>query len=197
MAHYVVTISRQFGSMGRTIAEKMSKELGINYLDREIVEAAAQRMGYPVKTVSEAEESAGTVFQPKRIPFNLGIYSITDEIFEVEKNIIYDRAMKESCIIVGRCADSILKDFENHLNIYVYAPYEARLHNCIHELMMNEKTARRMIKEVDTARENYQRKYCPEVSGIYDNKDIMINSSSFGVDATADILVDIVKKKWS
>ena len=76
----------------------------------------------------------------------------------------------------------ILKDFENHLNIYVYAPYEARLHNCIHELMMNEKTARRMIKEVDTARENYQKRYCPEVSGIYDHKDIMINSSSFGVD---------------
>ena len=196
MAHYVVTISRQFGSMGRTIAEKMSKELGIDYLDREIVEAAAQRMGYPVKTVSEAEESAGTVFLRKRIPFNLGVYSVTDEIFEVEKNIICDRAMKESCIIVGRCADSILKDFENHLNIYVYAPYEARLHNCIHELMMNEKTARRMIKEVDTARENYQKRYCPEVSGIYDHKDIMINSSSFGVDQTAEILVDIVKSRW-
>lgn len=196
MAHYVVTISRQFGSMGRTIAEKMSKELGIDYLDREIVEAAAQRMGYPVKTVSEAEESAGTVFLRKRIPFNLGVYSITDEIFEVEKNIIFDRAMKESCIIVGRCADSILKDFENHLNIYVYAPYEARLHNCINELMMNEKTARRMIREVDSARENYQRKYCPEVSGIYDNKDIMINSSSFGVDQTAQILVNIIKNKW-
>lgn len=196
MAHYVVTISRQFGSMGRTIAEKMSKELGIDYLDREIVEAAAQRMGYPVKTVSEAEESAGTVFLRKRIPFNLGVYSITDEIFEVEKNIICDRAMKESCIIVGRCADSILKDFENHLNIYVYAPYEARLHNCIHELMMNEKTARRMIREVDTARENYQKRYCPEVSGIYDYKDIMINSSSFGIDQTAEILVDIVKSRW-
>lgn len=196
MAHYVVTISRQFGSMGRTIAEKMSKELGIDYLDREIVEAAAQRMGYPVKTVSEAEESAGTVFLRKRIPFNLGVYSVTDEIFEVEKNIICDRAMKESCIIVGRCADSILKDFENHLNIYVYAPYEARLHNCIHELMMNEKTARRMIKEVDTARENYQKRYCPEVSGIYDHKDIMINSSSFGIDQTAEILVDIVKSRW-
>ena len=196
MEHFVVTISRQFGSMGRTIAEKMSEKLGINYLDREIVKAAAERMGYSVKTVSDAEENAGTFFIKKRLPFNLGVYSITDEIFQVEKNIIRDRAAKESCIFVGRCADSILKDFNNHLNIYVYAPFEARLHNCTHELMMDEKTARKMIKEVDAARENYQRKYCPEVESIFDNKDIMIDSSKFGIEETAQILTEIVKNKW-
>lgn len=196
MAQYVVTISRQFGSMGRTIAEKMSEQLGIEYLDRDIVEMAAERMNHSVKTISEAEESTKTFFLKKRLPFNLGIYSITDEIFEVEKNIIRDTAAKKSCIIVGRCADSILSDFENHLNIYVYAPYEARLHNCIHELMMDEKTARKMIKEVDAARENYQKLYCPEVESVFDNKDIMIDSSRFGIDETARILADIVRSKW-
>lgn len=196
MAQYVVTISRQFGSMGRTIAEKMSELLNIDYLDRDIVELTAARMGHSIKTISEAEESTGTFFIRKRLPFNLGIYSITDEIFEVEKNIIRDRAAKESCIIVGRCADSILRDFENHLNIYVYAPYEARLHNCTHELMMDEKTARKMIKEVDAARQNYQKRYCPRVESVFDNKDIMIDSSRFGVDETAKILANIVKDKW-
>lgn len=196
MAQYVVTISRQFGSMGRTIAEKMSELLGIDYLDRDIVELTAARMGHSIKTISEAEESMGTFFIRKRLPFNLGMYSITDEIFEVEKNIIRDRAAKESCIIVGRCADSILRDFENCLNIYVYAPYEARLHNCTHELMMDEKTARKMIKEVDAARENYQKRYCPAVESVFDNKDIMIDSSRFGVDETAKILANIVKDKW-
>lgn len=196
MAQYVVTISRQFGSMGRTIAEKMSELLGIDYLDRDIVELTAARMGHSIKTISEAEENMGIFFIRKRLPFNLGMYSITDEIFEVEKNIIRDRAAKESCIIVGRCADSILKDFENHLNIYVYAPYEARLHNCTHELMMDEKTARKMIKEVDAARENYQKRYCPAVESVFDNKDIMIDSSRFGVDETAKILANIVRDKW-
>lgn len=196
MAHYVVTISRQFGSMGRTIAEKMSKLLDIEYLDRDIVELAAQRMGYSVKTISDAEESAGTVLLRARLPFNLGVYSITDEIFEVEKNIILDAAKSKPCIIVGRCADSILRGFENSLNIYVYAPYEARLYNCTHDLMMDEKTARRMIKEVDAARANYQKRYCPEVTGVFDNKDIMMDSSRFGIDETASILAEIVKNKW-
>lgn len=196
MEQYVVTISRQFGSMGRTIAAKMSEELGIEYLDRDIVEATAQRMGQSIKTISDAEETAGTFFLRKKYPFNMGIYSITDEIFAVQKNIIRDMASKQSCIIVGRCADSILQDFENHLNIYIYAPFEARLYNCTHELMMDEKNARKMIREVDAARENYQRKYCPEVKSVFDHKDFMIDSSKFGIEGTAQLLADIVRKKW-
>jgi cytidylate kinase len=105
-------------------------------------------------------------------------------------------ASKESCIIVGRCADSILRDFENRLNIYIYAPYEARMYNCVHELMMDEKTAAKMIKEVDAARTNYQRKYCPEIRSVFDHKDIMIDSSRFGIEGTAKVLAQIVLDKW-
>lgn len=196
MEQYVVTISRQFGSMGRTIAAEMSKKLGIDYLDRDIVEATAERMGQSVKFISDEEEQSKSFFLKKIYPFNMGIYSITDEIFAVQKNIIRDMAKKESCIIVGRCADSILRDFENHLNIYIYAPYEARLHNCVHELMMDEKVAKKMIKEVDLARANYQNKYCPEVKSVFDNKDIMIDSSKFGIEGTADLLSQIVMSRW-
>ena len=197
MSKYVVTISRQFGSMGRTIAEKLSERLGIEYLDRDIVEATAKRMGQSVKAVSDAEESSPSFFLRKKYPFRMGIYSITDEIFEVQKNIILDEASKESCIIVGRCADSILRDFENHLNVYVYAPYEARLYNCTHDLMMDEKTARKMIKEVDEARTNYQRRYCPDVQSVFDNKDVMIDSSRFGTDGTAGMIEKIVRYKFN
>jgi cytidylate kinase len=153
-------------------------------------------MGLSVKTISEAEESARHTLIKKRPSFNLGIYSVTDEIFAVQKNIIRDIAKKESCIIVGRCADSILKDYKNHLNVYVYAPYEARMDNCVNELMMDEKTAAKMIKEVDAARTNYQKKYCPDVKSVFDNKDIMIDSSRFGIEGTAQILAQIVRDKW-
>lgn len=196
MEQYVVTISRQFGSMGRTIAAKLSEILGVDYLDRDIVEKAAQRMGQSVKVVSKEEENTKSFFLRRKYPFNMGIYSITDEIFAVEKNIIRDLAAKESCIIVGRCADSILRDFQNHLNVYIYAPYEARLYNCTHDLLMDEKTAKKMIKEVDIARTNYQKKYCPEVNTVFDHKDIMIDSSKFGIEGTADILARIVWKQW-
>ena len=80
--------------------------------------------------------------------------------------------------------------------MYVYAPYEARKKNCTEKLFMDEKTAVRSIQEIDTARENYQRKYCPEIKSIFDEKDIMIDSSAFGVEGTAKILVGIARKKF-
>ena len=196
MSKYVITISRQFGSMGRTIAAETAKLLDIEYLDRDIVEATAKRLGKSVKQISDEEENTGFFLLRKKYPFNMGIYSITDEIFAVEKNIIRDVASKQSCIIVGRCGDSILSDIENHLSVYIYAPYEARLHNCTHELMMDEKTARKMMKEIDIARTNYQKKYCPEVKSIFDHKDIMIDSSKFGIEGTARLLADIVRERW-
>lgn len=196
MEQYVITISRQFGSMGRTIAQELSKELGIEFYDRDIVEATAKRMGESVKAISDAEESAGSFFLRKKYPFKLGIYSISDEIYAVQKNIICDMANKQSCIIVGRCADSILKDIPNHLNVYIYAPFEARLYNCTHDLMMEEATARRMIKEVDAARSNYQRKYCPEAKSVFDNKDLMIDSSRFGIEGTVKLLSAIARERW-
>ncbi len=197
MEQYVITISRQFGSMGRTIAQHLSEELGIEFYDRDIVEATAKRMGQSVKAISNAEESAGSFFLRKKYPFKMGIYSISDEIYAVQKNIIRDMAQKQSCIIVGRCADSILQDMPNHLNVYIYAPFEARLYNCTHDLMMDESTARKMIKEVDTARTNYQRKYCPEVKSVFDHKDLMIDSSKFGIDGTAKLLSGIVRERWA
>lgn len=196
MEQYVITISRQFGSMGRTIAARLSELLEIEFLDRDIVEATAQRMGESVKTISNAEETAGSFFLRKKYLFNIGMYSITDEIFAVQQNIIRDLAEKQSCIIVGRCADSILQDSPNHLNVYIYAPYEARLYNCTHDLQMEEKTARRMIKEVDAARDNYQKKYCPEVTSVFDHKDIMIDSSKFGVEGTARLIENIVRQRY-
>ena len=197
MEQYVITISRQFGSMGRTIAQHLSEELGIEFYDRDIVEATAKRMGQSVKAISNAEESAGSFFLRKKYPFKMGIYSISDEIYAVQKNIIHDMAHKQSCIIVGRCADSILQDMPNHLNVYIYAPFEARLYNCTHDLMMDESTARKMIKEVDTARTNYQRKYCPEVKSVFDHKDLMIDSSKFGIDGTVKLLSGIVRERWA
>lgn len=196
MEQYVVTISRQFGSLGRTIAKELSGRLGIEFLDRDIVEATAKRMAKPVSVISEEEENSKSTFVRRKYPLGMSMPNIQDEIFDVQKNIIRDFASKESCIIVGRCADSILLDYKNHLNVYIYAPYGARIRNCIDVLGMDLKTARRMIKEVDRARENYQHRYCSEVKTVFDHKDIMLDSSRFGVDGAADILCEIIKKRF-
>ena len=197
MKQYVVTISRQFGSMGRSVAQIMSRELGIHFYDRDIVEETASRMGLPVSVISDTEENSSSVYFKQQYPLGMGIASMRDEIFLIQKNIIRDLARRESCIIVGRCADSILMDMEHHLNVYIYAPVEARLRNCTELLKMDERTARRMIREVDCSRELYHRRYCPEYTDPSTNKDIMLDSSRFGTEGTAGILVALVKELFS
>lgn len=193
MKQYVITISRQFGSLGRTIAQRLSETLQIEFYDRDIVEETAKRMGLPVSVVSNKEENPNTAFFKRQYPLGMGIGSMQDEIFSIQENIIRDLAKRESCIIVGRCADSILMDMDNHLNVYVYAPVEARLRNCTEILKMDERTARKMIREVDRSRELYHRRYCPEYNGPSTNKDLMIDSSRFGVDKAVAILAGIAK----
>lgn len=196
MDKYVITISRQFGSLGRPIAHKLSEKLGIEYLDRDIVEETAKRMGLPVSTISEEEEVAKGKFFGMMYPLGIGVPKLRDEIFNVQKNIIQDLAAKESCIIVGRCAEYTLKDMPNHLSIYIYASYKQRLENCINVLGMDEKTAYRLIKEVDSARENYHKLYVPGYKNPFDNRALCIDSGKFGVDGTADIIETIVKKMF-
>lgn len=193
MEKYVVTISRQFASMGRTIAKAMSEELGINFYDRDIVEETAARMGQTVTEISNIEEKGGSIFANRRFPLGMGLVSMQQETFEVQSNIIKDLADKESCIIVGRCADSILRDVPRCLNIYVYAPYEERLKNCTERLGMDLKMAKTMIRDVDKAREVYRLRYCEGVKSVFDLRNIMIDSSKFGPEKTAKILCGIVR----
>ena len=196
MENYVITISRQFASFGRSIAQKMSEELQIEFYDRDIVEATAKRMGQPVPVISNEEENANVAFFRRKYPLGMGVSNIQDEIFEVQTNIIRDIAAKESCIIVGRCAGNVLKEHPRCLNIYVYSPYEVRLKNCTDSLQMDLKVAKKMIKDVDKARENYRYRYCPEIKNVYDGYDIMIDSSRFGIEETAKILADIARDKF-
>ena len=195
MEKYVVTISRQFASMGRTIAQRMSEQLGIEFYDRDIVEEAARRTGLDSRYISEIEEKGGNIFAKRQFPLGMGLISIQNETFETQSEMIKDLAAqdKPSCIIVGRCADYVLRDHPRILNIYVYAPYEARLKNCVEKLGMDEKTAKSMILQVDRARETYRLRYCDGVKSVLDGRDLLIDSSRFGPEKTADLLCDVVR----
>lgn len=195
---YVVTITRQFGSMGRPIAREMSEKLGIEYYDRDIVDIISQQMNLPVSTISQLEEK---YHDPSlfNMVFPLG-FSTTQkqhQIFDVQTKIINDMADKESCIIVGRCSDYIMYDRPRHLNIFIYSSFEHRLKNCIERLGMEEDEAKKMIMEVDKARENYHRRFANNtLPSDIKYKDIMIDSAVYGIEGTAEYLVDAVKKKF-
>ena len=183
---YVITITRQFGSLGRPIAREMAKMLDIDYYDRDIVEMAAK----------DIEESGNSLLSKMRFPLGTGERSMQDRLFQIQQKIITDIVDRESCIIVGRCSDYILRNYKNCINVYIYAPFEARYHNCVNSLNMNPKEAKRMIQEVDRARLQYHKRYAKYEPEDINYKDILINSSLLGVDGTAEYLVDMVKKKF-
>jgi len=193
---FVVTITRQFGSLGRPIARMVSENLGIEYYDRDIVEMTSKDLNLPVSAVSDVEESAKSAFFNMNYPLGMGTTGIQDSVFAVQKKIIVDLAERESCIIVGRCADHILEDYKNIIHIFIYAPYEARLKNCVERLNMRPDEAKKMIASVDKARESYHRHYCGYVMSDKEHKHIMIDSSLLGVEGTCDILTEIIRKRF-
>ena len=197
----IITISREFASGGRTIGKKVADALGYAYYDNELVTKIAKESGFAEAFVKENGEYAGFT---SSLLFNLslnnigaaGTLSTSDQLYTYQHKIIRELAEKGNCVIVGRCADYILEDIPNHLNVFVYAPEEARLKNCVENLQMDPQTAKKMMRDVDAARNRYHKAYIPGWQSVFDHKDLMIDSSRFGIDGTAKILADIVRNQW-
>lgn len=205
---FIITITRQFGSLGRPIAKEMAKKLGIEFYDRDIVDQAAQQLNLPASLIRENEERATTSggnlglglknnFLRMAYPLGRGTESTQDKIFEAQQNIIKFLAERESCIIVGRCSDFILSDYENAMHVYIYAPYQNRVQNSVENLKMDINEARKTIVAVDKARESYHMHYAGFLPQDQNHKDIMIDSSFFGIEGTADYLVEAAKRKFN
>lgn len=196
MKKFVVTITREFGSMGRPIAKKLAELLGVEYYDRDIVEASAKKLDLPVSVISNEEEKSSGFLQ---MVFPLGTESPDrqNQIFQTQAGIITALAAKESCIIVGRCADYILEDEEDAMHVYIYASYEKRLENCKGPLGMKEDVARKMISDVDKARVNYHKRFAKFLPGDPAHKHLIINSGLLGVDETAQILAEVVRIRYA
>jgi len=168
----------------------MAEALNVEFYDRDLIEDAAKKMNMSLSIASDLEESA----RPNRFwrmcfPLGHDESRKQDELFQVEKKIILDLADAKSCIIVGRCSDSILKCSKHLLRIFIYAPYKERL-------KMDERTAKEMIRNVDRARDAYQVRYAGYLPGDFHHTDLLINSSFLGVEATAQYLTELVLKKY-
>lgn len=195
MSKYVITITRQFGSLGRPIAKRLSEILNIEYYDRDIVEASSRQLNLPVSVISQHEEKVSNFFE---MLFPLGTQDTSHQkkIYKTQEQIIRDLAAKESCIIVGRCSDYILRNEPNAMHVYIYAPLDARMKNCVDTLLMSKYEAEKMIYDVDKARKAFHKAYTGYVPGEPSTKDVMLNSAYLGVEGTADLLADIAVKKF-
>ncbi len=201
MEKFIITLTRQFGSLGRPIAQKMSEKLGIEFYDRDIVDKAAERLNLPVSKIDEQEEisqmTSSNGFFRMSLPLGSNkLVDTQDKIFATQENIIRFLTEKDSCIVVGRCSDFILRDEPNTIHIYIYAPYPMRVKNSVEELGLTEEEAKKMIREVDIARDAYHMNYAGFKPDDRNFKDLMVDSSLLGVEGTADLLVNLVRQKF-
>lgn len=191
---YIVTITRQFGSQGRPIAKKLAERLNWDYYDRDIVDMAAKKLNMPVSEVGDLEEAVQGRFFGMKYPLGMGTSDIQDKIFEQQAKIIKDLASKDkSCIIVGRCSDYVLREFPNCLHIYIYAPYEKRYEVCLNDFQMQPNEAKKMMLEVDKARERYHKQYAGYLPADIRFKGLMIDSSILGQEGTVEVLEQYIK----
>ena len=196
MEQYTITITRQFGSMGQMIAKKMSEILGIEYYDHEILKKVAAQTGMLESTIEDEEERAENRFEFMGLSFGHQTSNVQDKIFKVQEQIIMELAEQQSCIIVGRCADYILRDFPNVVNIYIYAPEDDRIETCIERYDIPEWEAKKRIEETDEARIAYHMRYAGYAPDDLNHKDIVINSSFLGFEGTAQYLCECIKEKF-
>ena len=154
MVKKIITISREFGSGGRFIGELCAKELGFSFYDKEIMEQVAKETGLSEKFISERGEYSpkSSIFSYSFLGRDLKGASIEDYIYQVQRNIILDIAEKGNCVIVGRCADFILKDREDVLNIFIHGTEEKKCDRIQELYKKSQKDALQLMKDMDKKR---------------------------------------------
>ena len=199
MEKKIITISREFGSGGRTIGHMVAEKLGIPFYDKELVDHIALESGFAPKFVEEHGEHApgkslfAYAFAPQGVPGVMNGLSTADFLWNVQCNVILQLAEKGPCVIVGRNADYILKDREDALHAYIHADLDFRADRIVRLYGESEKTPEARLHEKDKRRKvNYQH-YTGRVWGTAQNYDICLNSGVIGIETCADIIVNLAK----
>lgn len=199
---YIITIDRQFASGGIELAEILSKLTGKTVYNREIIEAAADRCGIPKEYLEKTEENVSQSFlyrlslaaQSGSIDADSTI-SKADILYNELTKTVKDFADKEKCIIVGQCADYILRDHKNIFKIFISASIEDRIKRAVRYYGISENNAEYIVKKNDKRRESFYNAYTTQTWGVKNNYHICLNTSLITLDQCADIIVNALNQK--
>ncbi len=202
---FVITVARQYGSGGREIGLRLGELLGVPAYDKELITMAAQKSGMSSEVLNHVDEKATSsllyTLAMGSSYFNNAAHNmnipINDKLFMTQSELIREKAASESCVIVGRCADYVLRNAENKISIFIYAPKDFKIKRIIerHE-GIDEKQAKDLSQKTDKRRINYYNYYTGKKWGSPENYQIMIDSSVLGVEGTAQALAGIIKSKY-
>lgn len=195
MAKRIITISREFGSGGRFIGEDVAKKLGIAYYDKNIIGQIAEKSGLSPEYIQENAE-----LSPKKGLFAYAFSgrditgkSVEDMVYEVQRNIILGLAEKESCVIIGRNADYILKDRDDVLNVFIHGDMPEKIKRITGLYNVKEKEAVKMMADTDKRRRTNYNFYTDQNWGKASNYTLCLNSSQLGYDRCEMIIMECVK----
>lgn len=193
MKKTVITISREYGSGGRIIGKKLAESLGISFYDGELLSLVAKESGYTEEFVRQNDQKK-TQSLLYHLYMGSQILPASDMIFIAQSRVIKDLYSKESCVIVGRCADYVLRGKEDVVNIFIHAPLESRAERVKNEYGEQAENYTTHVRKKDKSRVAYYNYFADDSWGKAQTYDLAVNSD-IGVDNAVKIIVDYVKAK--
>ena len=190
----IITISRQFGSGGHSIAQAVAERLGIAFYDNNLITEVAKQSGLSEEFIRENEEYAShsSSFLYQLAMSTAGTYgypSVYQKLYEAQTKVIEEIANKEACVIVGRCADYILKDREDCLHVFIHADNEHRAKHILEKYGPTDKTTSQRIKDKDNRRRNYYRFHTDREWGVAANYHLSLDSGVLGEDVCVELII--------
>lgn len=191
--HVVITVSREYGSGGRYVGRLIADKLGIKFYDKEIITKLAEATGLSEEYIenNEQKRDASAILNNG---FYMGLDN-ADELFVKETELIKELAAKDSCVIIGRCADFILKDEKNVIKVFVYSSMEDKIKRATQIYGYEEDKAKKEIERIDKLRANHYKHYTDKDWKDFSNYDICINSDLLGVEKSAEVICNMAKGK--
>lgn len=196
----IITIGRQLGSGGKMIGDILSKELGIPLYDKELIQLASRESGLGKEFFEKVDEKSSYSLMGGLFGFrtgfmsdNSGNYLCNETLFKIQSDVIQELAEKESCIFVGRCADYILREHPQIINVFIHANLNDRINRLTTHENITEKEAKNLVEQIDKRRAGYYNYYSNKVWGMADSYDLCINSSLLGIEETAAFILRYIK----
>ena len=199
MAPKIITISREFGSAGRTIGRQVAEQLGIPFYDKELVKQIAVESGFAPTFVEEHGEHSPSAnrfsyaFSQQAVPGAMNGMSMANYLWSIQCSVIQQIVQQGPCVIVGRNADYILKDRKDVLDVFIHADLELRAERIVRLYGESEKSPETRLNEKDKRRRiNYQH-YTGRTWGMAQNYDLCLDSGALGIDKCVEIIINAAK----
>ena len=194
----IITISREFGSGGHSIAEAVARKLGYRFFDRELVNQVAERSGFSPEFIEESGEYASAknsllfaIATANQYTMN-GI-SMLDKLYIEQTKIIEEIAQEGNCVIVGRCSDYILREYEDCLHVFIHADMKSRAKRIVERFGEQERSAEKRLSEKDQKRKVYYKNYTGRSWGQAQNYDLCLNSGVLGSERCVELIAAACK----